>query len=567
MLNINNFINKILDKVANDKKRHFIYFLCLLFFFLLLSYFSFPISTGHDYLYHIRRLTVLADAISKGYLPSYLDYTNINNYGYSPNIFYSDFTLIPFATIGIITGCKTAYIIMIYTMSYLCGIFSYLFISRISKNHFIAAIGAILYTFSFYKLEDTYERSAIGETLCFTFIPILFWGLYEIIKGNKKRWYLLTFGMGLMLFTHPPTSLICGVFIAILIIIFYKDFLKDKSRILYMILSVISTLFLTSYYFFPMLEMMSSTTFNFQYNSNYASGSPIHEIVWGMFLGILPRIKTKFLVGCGIAITMVLILRLFITNKNRDLCKKGDIFLIMGFLCLIIISRIYPWHTFPFNLLGLIQFSWRIYSLTSFFWSIAGAIYLYIALYDNIKRLKIGLPYVGIMCSLIIIGSGKEYQNLCENEKQKQKLCQNSQIIYPLYGAGFVPNKMQKEPEKYTYKRGDSIHSAIKKTKTTNLVRNNNILSFTETTFYPDTLELPLTYYLGYTAKLNGQKIEVTESNNGLVQIPIDQSGNIKVWYEGTKLQKISWYISLFCIFSLCCYMVIEYKNRNKSIS
>lgn len=124
-----------------------------------------------------------------------------------------------------------------------------------------------------------------------------------------------------------------------------------------------------------------------------------------------------------------------------------------------------------------------------------------------------------------------------------------------------------KRNRKTIYKRGDSIHSTNQKTKTTNLVRNNNILSFTETTIYPDTLELPLTYYLGYTAMLNGQKIEVTESNNGLVQIPIDQSGNIKVWYEGTKLQKISWYISLFCIFSLCCYMVIEYKNRNKSIS
>ena len=79
--------------------------------------------------------------------------------------------------------------------------------------------------------------------------------------------------------------------------------------------------------------------------------------------------------------------------------------------------------------------------------------------------------------------------------------------------------------------------------------------------------ELPLIYYKGYTATLNDKEVPVKESENGLVQLPVEQSGHIQVYYGGTVIQKISYFITLAGIFATCIYIFLQRRKPTKGIN
>ena len=112
-------LDKFLQKLISDKKKHFGYFIIILIALLILSYFWFPIYTVGDSPFHFRRLDILINALLNGDFPIYFDHETIEGYGYYTKAFYPDFIFIPFALIGIYTGPFYAYDIIIYTMAFL----------------------------------------------------------------------------------------------------------------------------------------------------------------------------------------------------------------------------------------------------------------------------------------------------------------------------------------------------------------------------------------------------------------------------------------------------------------
>lgn len=184
MKRIINFPNKI---AANKRVHFWLFFAVLLFLSFLMVYFYQPLCPGQDFFFHYRRLQALMDGLKTSPYLIYLDYDALDGYGYFTKAFYSDFVLIPFALIGNLTSLSFAYQFMLFLMTVLCGVFTYITVNHIYKKPFAAAIAALLYTFAVYRLLDMYHRAALGETLTFTFIPIVFLGLYHIIKGDYKK--------------------------------------------------------------------------------------------------------------------------------------------------------------------------------------------------------------------------------------------------------------------------------------------------------------------------------------------------------------------------------------------
>lgn len=77
-------------------------------------------------------------------------------------------------------------------------------------------------------------------------------------------------------------------------------------------------------------------------------------------------------------------------------------------------------------------------------------------------------------------------------------------------------------------------------------------------------LELPYIYYLGYDIKINENKIEYEESDNGFIKINIPKNCNglVKINYKGTKLEKITFTIS---IISSICFIIYTFYEKRKS--
>lgn len=553
-------VNDILDAIATNRKSHFWLFLfVLLLLSLLMMYLYNPLHPGQDFFFHYRRLQALMDGMKTSPYLIYLDYGAMDGYGYFTKAFYPDFVLIPFALIGNLTSIEFAYQFMIFTMTMLCGIFTYIFVNKVYKSSFAASISALLYTFAVYRLLDIYHRAAIGEALTFTFLPLVFLGLYHIIKGDYKKWYILTIGFSLMIFTHLISSLLMFITLVIILLIYCKSLTKEPKRFYYLLISGGVTLLIVSYFLFPMIEQMVSDTFYYEsrdlMSKTQDSALKINWIVWGLFSGIIHP-KQIFIPGTGLLLTCVVALRLFIYGKSKQL-RSADIFVVLGFVFIFASSSLFPWSVFPFNKLNFIQLPWRLFEFSSFFFAVAGGYYLSQAIKSR-KRLFVAASAIVIMIILVMANDGKLYQDVRSNRPITQVATLEND--YHLGGFEYVPDKVP-SPE-YIAQRGDGVGKKYADTKITYLARNGGITVLDVMTSNKETLELPLLYYKGYTAVFNDEEIPVSESENGLVQISVDKTGSAKIYYAGTLVQKVSYYITFISIIALCVFIALQRQRR-----
>lgn len=561
-------IRRIIDNIAAKPKYHFWIFLGILILltaFMMIAYS--PLHPGHDFHFHLRRLQALIQSLSDGTFPYYIDYTAIDGYGYFSKAFYSDFILIPFAIVGLFTNSIIAYQVMIATMTILCGVFTYQTIDTIYKSKYAATIGAILYTFSYYRLLDIYHRSAFGEALSFTFVPIVILGLYHIIKGDYKKWYILAVGFSLMIFTHVISTVLMGVTSFILLCVYYKSLIKEPKRLLWLGISAVATIFITAYYLFPMIEQMLSDTYYYQARQIMGlaenSKMELHWMVWGLFSGIIQPVQI-FVPGTGLLLTCVIALRIFVTDKS-DILKSADVGVIIGLIFILASSALFPWGIYPFKLLNFIQLPWRLYEFSSFFFAVSGAYYLSILVKSYLRAFVAGSMI--IVATIFVIGSdGRAYH---ETRRFREIIeIPTIENDYHLGGFEYVPHKVPSI--KYLKERGKivevgkpntlvyPVEDAVEETYKTKLDIELNT---------PDVLVLPLIYYKGYRATMDNEKLPlaVSESKRGLLQVEVKQSGRLEVYYKGTIVQKISFYITIISIILLVVYIISMNRRRYKS--
>lgn len=105
------------------------------------------------------------------------------DFGYSWNIFYSPLTAF-LPLIFKLIGASFAVCIKLFMFAnvFLSGYFMYIFTKRITKNTNIAILASIIYILAPYRLTDMYIRNALAELTSFTFLPLVFLGLYNIFE-------------------------------------------------------------------------------------------------------------------------------------------------------------------------------------------------------------------------------------------------------------------------------------------------------------------------------------------------------------------------------------------------
>ncbi|MDU1891868.1 MAG: hypothetical protein E6767_14365 [Dysgonomonas sp.] len=543
--------------ISNDKNQYRIFILTLLLISLAMVLFYMPFYPGHDSYFHFGRLQHLMDLLKEGQFMIAPDYSVIDGYGYFTRAFYPDFTLIPFAVIGNITNVDFAYQFTLFTMTFFCGFFTYKMVNRIYNSPYAASISALLYTFAMYRLLDIYQRGALAEAMSFTFVPLILWGLYEVMKGDYKRWYILTIGYSLMILTHLLASALTFIVILILIAIYYKSFVKEPKRIKYLVLSGLVTLPIVSYYIFPMLEQMLSNTFYYEKNPLTYIGDNtlgIKAIIRGMFYGVAYPDR-PFTPATGLLLTCAIALRLFVYGKSA-LLRSADICVLIGFIFVFASTYFFPWGIFPFNKLSFIQMPWRLYEFASLFFAVAGGYYLSQIVISGLRR----MAAMGVLCVSILfvmLSDAQMYHSTRDNTGiSREKVLENN---YHLIGTEYLPSKVPSL--EFLANRKDCIKGLNNNFEIKNFKRDKGTISFDIET-EKNLMELPLVYYKGYSANFNNEKVPVLESKSGLVQIVAFKKGHMIVAYSGTLLQKISFYISIISILFFCG--IITYSEQKR---
>jgi len=548
----------------NYKKIYLIIFLLLTVCFLTVVAFNayYPndgIIRGHDTPFHLKRFKAISEALNNGSFPFYIDTETLNGYGYGANLFYPDIMLVPFAPLIKYIGIVNSYIVLMFFSFLFCALLSYISLEKVFKNYKIGILFSLLYTFSLYRLTDFAERNALGELLALSFIPIVFWGLYEILFGDyKKKWYIIGIGFTCIALTHLLSVLILSIIVALFLVIYYKKLYKEPNRLLYLVYSGILTILFSIFFLLPMYEQMHSNIFYYESKPLVTNilerAIPLRTIIQGMFAGMTNAEHVSS--NIGMTIVMPLACRIFIKKNNNAVIGFADISVLIGFVLLVAGSNLFPWQYFPFNKLTIIQFPWRLVYISTFLFSLSCSIYLGWLLLNGYRFLVLSTAIIACLFVLIKTNGGifQRYKDLVI-----AGVAPDMQT-YDVIGAEYIPARIPSL--EYIKERGNTTIELSKDAEINDFGREKGIMTFNINTDIENKAILPLLYYKGYKATLNGEEIPLEQSDKGLVEITVPRSGNIRVWYEGTVLQRISLFISVSSLLVFILYLICRKKYK-----
>lgn len=350
----------------------------------------------------------------------------------------------------------------------------------------------------------------------------------------------------------------------ILLVVYNKSLRKEPKRIWYLIIAGIVTLLIISYYVLPMLEQIFSNTFYYESRNIMSkaedSALGFHWIIWGMFTGIIPP-KQVFVPGVGLLLTGAVALRILVYGKSPQL-KSVDIGVIIGLVYIVMASPLIPWSAFPFSLLNFIQMGWRLFEFSSFFFAVAGGYYLSMLLRTNRRKFVGGC--IVVLCTIFVLANdAKMYKAYrCGRPVTQVAAFEND---YHLGGLEYIPSKVPSI--EYIHNRGYKVETSDINANISYLNKTKGVLRFHIEATKETTIELPLIYYKGYRAELDGKEMSVSESENGLVQVTTDKSGSVNVYYGGTTAQKMGFYLTILSIIGLCIYIFIQRRRERINVS
>lgn len=204
---------------------------------------------SHDGFYHVLRLNQFHQAFTSGQFPVRWAPTLLNGIGYP--LFVVGYKL-PYyiAELFHLLGASTftAIKLVLFTSILASAITSYALFKEWSKSHLSAITGSVFFTLAPYRLANVFERGAIGESVAYIFVPLLFLGIHKIIKKNSITLFIVAL-TGLLL-SHPLILIIFFPVAAAYIFVFSNRLSKDS---LLMFTGVLISIGLTSFQILPMI--------------------------------------------------------------------------------------------------------------------------------------------------------------------------------------------------------------------------------------------------------------------------------------------------------------------------
>ena len=528
-----------------------------------------------DGIQHIARLMGTEQSISEGQKFPVIMSNFCNGFGYSWNIFYSPFTaFVPliFRLFGesFITCIKLFMFVMVFTS----GVSMYFFTKEVTKNKKIAVLAGVFYIFAPYRFTDMYARNALAELTTFAFLPMVFNGLYGVLKEKPKKEYLLILGSVFLLLTHTVITMYVAIICFIYTLTQSKKLLNKKIRNK-IIFSLIFIMTITSFFWVPLLEHKFGA--NYEVFKPGRMERPEVLIFFKLHLSelfITPK-ENIMTYEIGWLSIILLLLTPIVIKKIKKKRKKTDFYrfynfsLIAGLTCTIMTLKIFPFEHLP-AILKMLQFSFRLLEFSSFFFAFVCAVNAYI-LIEKIKniegnKLTRGIQYADITVIVAIlmalsstfIPHLRYVENLDENKIWPAVPVTSStgRVHAGCASFEYLPCNAF-ENRSYIETRENKVLVLEGNGEINEEQKNGTNLEFKISSEEKTTIELPYIYYLGYNVMLeqNGTitNIETFETENGFIGIRLSptQNGIIKVSYTGTMLMKIFRVVSILGIVTL----------------
>lgn len=518
---------------------------------------------GHDTEFHLANITAIVDQLSWDNLTVQepLKYVG-NDLGYGTRFFYPP---IPHLTAAYITKLLTIFNIDNVAIGmritqwltiFASGVTFYLLGEKIFKNKKIATLLSLFYMTAPYHLAEIFVRDAFSEMFIPIAIPLIILGLLYLIE-KRYRLFFICFvgGYTIAIYSHLAMTIYFTLILLVTFFVVYAKQIFTKKNILYLILASVLTLLLTASFWMPMLEIKLKGSYGvfmpyFMTGKGDLRFSTISILELFAFNKEIDYNYVRY--HLQLFVTIMFFMSVFFIIKKKMWKEKLWIFLIVfTMLSAIMVTDVFPWYYTP-DILQTLQFPWRLVIYISF-----GAIIISGICLKQIENKKY---FHALCCGLLIltvIGTYVYTDHLDESQIDINNINNTKSMGNQ---AEYLPEKALKNRE-YFYNRSKDIIIQNGTGEVTKLLDDVPDLTFEVNTSEAITIELPRIYYMGYRLEINGQEIELTESDNGFLQATIKQSGIYSLTYEKTTIMKIANVLSIGT-FIICIILIIKTKRK-----
>ena len=566
--------------IKKDRRGLFKSMLKTLVLFLLvslsLSVFHLFELHAYDKEFHLERLFNLAEQIKQGVWKPIVTPFILDGYGYATDLFYGNFYLYPFAwLIAMGVNHKISFFLLNVTINLMTLWIAYLSANKLflffdkeldpSKAHQRGVLFSLASTLFISRIFNVFIRCLIGEMMGSAFLPIVFIGICDFLKGKPKKMNIyLVAGFSFTLITHIISFVINVTVFLVFLILNYKAWVLKKEKWVELLASVLASIGITAFFLFPLAEQLLSNEFRYQtYNP--------HGLLSEHSFLILPT--NSIFIPC--LIQTILIFGLLKGFKYSKKLKKEERFIAKTFMLFIysltLSTNLFPWplfdHVFPIN---MIQFPFRLLNWSSVFLGI-GVTFFFLTQpkflnieFSSFKKQIMIILGPACLSIMICLTQAKFIEWMKEENKKLEELGFLSVLLNSTEKMDLMPEKIQAEIGQGEY-LPSQLNLELLTKRSDELIINNqtstlfdyrmNGLSYewTNDRVVNDVqiIKFPVVFYKGYVVEINHEQIPITQSSDGLIQIEfsqpisLDKDTVLTVNYQGTTLQSMSYWISL----------------------
>lgn len=563
--------SKILDKIKQIKYLDYL-LITVVTIIICIPLFNKNLNIYRDDgIQHICRLIGTEQTIKeKQFLPMIMS-NFCNNFGYSWNIFYSPLTAYAPLIFRIFSFSYTNCLkIFIFIVNLLSGFAMYKFMFKVTKNKNISTFAAILYVIAPYRLTDIYLRTAIAELTSFVFVPIIFNGLYTIINKEEKS-YLLSWGILGLILTHTIITLYTAILCFIYLLIFIKK-LKNKKVIINLLINLLFGLITSSFYWVGLLQHYFATSYEVFVPGRMEREEVLKYYKIDFYQLFFTRKEQIMIYAIGLVSVIGLVLTPVAYKKiSKDYKKLYTTFLIFGLILTFMTLTIFPFEKLP-KILTMIQFTFRLFEFTSFFFAFVVAIN-YETIIKDFKLKDILILSAIAMLLLIPYLNKLDYDLRYSEDKliNGVRVTKNTGRVHAgMASMEYLPSKAFNNLNYLINRENSIIVLNNENVKINEYTKNRTNIECTVSNIDKKTsIELPYIYYLGYRIYVNGKEISYTESEKGFIQLSIETSmcenetAKIRVRYLGTNEMIIA---LMFSIIAIIILIIIQNQTIKKLI-
>lgn len=529
---------------------------------------------GHDLNFHLYRMEGIKDGLLSGQFPVRVHPTHNNGYGYITASVYPELFLYFPAILRVLgVSSVTAYSTFLVGVNALTAFIMYYSTKGISKSKYAGLLASVIYTLSTWRVINLYYRAALGEALAMAFFPLVIYGLYCILQGDRKKWWVFALACTGVFQSHIISTLFVALTTVIMLIIFAKDFVKDK-RYKELIKAAVLTVLLNAWFLAPFLTYYLGLDMSIKHvaeNTEFWQNAIFPPQLFNVFntsFGFSKLVDEgmkndmSLSLGLGVSVCAVICLAYFTTRKKRLLEnseKFNFIFFAFGVLLVFMATTLFPWQLLQKSHLinkfcGTVRMPWRFLSLASPVFTVTAAIITAAAAKKDNAR-KIILAVACFVCAVSFVSWGNAY--ITQNDPAVKKGTAVSTYKASGYDDEyFIMGTKTASLNPGEYKTSSpSVEVISYEKKGTNIELE---ISGAEEGSY---VEVPLLYYPGYSVRdNNSDKLETMAGRNKVMRIILNEgTSSVKIKYSGFWYFKLA---DLLTLLTLIGWGVIIYGRK-----